>query len=145
MVLPVRFVGTRMRGRAYFPRRPRRTARFATEARLDVPLPTWRFTDVVAAASFAGAGFVAAREAAGGARRVAHAEQRPSRSARSSRAISSGPSRLTPQYVVVLTPLSRGACQSREVFVVRKRRRTQSATARSLSNSRARAVGFRAF
>lgn len=59
-----------------------------------------------------------------GARWVTHREQRPSRSALSSLATSSGPARFFPQYVVVVKLLLRGTCHSAEAPVTRLSRRT---------------------
>ena len=78
------------------PRPERRTERFATGALFDFLLGAGLFTDFLAAAIFTAALFTAASSALG-VRRVAHVAQCPSRSARSSRAISSGPSRFVPQ------------------------------------------------
>ncbi len=58
------------------------------------------------------------------ARRVTQDEQRPSRSALSSLAISSGPSSSVPQYVVVVKLLVRGICHSAEALVTRLRTRS---------------------
>ena len=55
---------------------------------------------------------------------VTHREQRPSRSALSSLATSSGPASILSQYVVVVKLLVRGTCHSAEAPVTRLSRRT---------------------
>lgn len=119
------------------PRRERRTGCFATRALPDRPLGAG-FLDVFFAAVFlAAALFTGVVRACAigrdcrcattpcvGARWVTHEEQRPSRSALSSLATSSGPARSVSQYVVVVKLLIRGICHSAEAPVTRLNRRT---------------------
>jgi hypothetical protein len=120
-----------------FPRRERRTRRFATGALADRRLGTGFLTVVFAAVFLAAALFTGVVlawavgwDARSGtipwfvARWVTHGEQRPSRSALSSLATSSGPARSVSQYVVVVKLLIRGICHSAEALVTRLNRRT---------------------
>ena len=77
------------------------------------------------------------------ARRVTQDEQRPSRSALSSLAISSDPSSSVPQYVVVVKLLVRGTCHSAEALVTRLRTRSHSVTSGDRSTPSAVPFGER--
>jgi hypothetical protein len=106
-----------------FPRRKRRTGRFATAAFPDRPFAVGFLTTVFAAV-FLGVATLFTADVGLCACWKTHGAHRPSRSALSSLATSSGPTSSLPQYVVVAKLFVLGTCHSAEAAATRLSRRT---------------------